>query len=229
MSLRSSISVFTRHFLTCTHPITNAFRRLLFVLLVLLSPAWADGSSINVTAPVQEKLKLMLDPIRGLNSEIKSGLQKIEQTCAIISKAKLAEAKQALANAPEAKQQSLKIELLSARQLAFDQSQTVQSKVGGSRAKLEAMSKSCDASKSLQSDACKQYMVSNEKLSKVSDAASYYYTEALARLSSYEQANELENNGCTRPGFAYRLWSAEQAHLLPTLKNSAQTFSDLLN
>jgi len=134
-----------------------------------------------------------------------------------------------VATSLEAKQQILKTELANARQITIEQNQLTQTKLEVSRLKVEAVTKSCEISKTIISDSCKQNRNNAETLAKVTQASALYYSEALARLASYEQANELENNGCTRVGFAYRLWSAEQAHLFPTLKNSAEFFNEMLN
>lgn len=190
----------------------------------------AEESSDNKQSIVHNKIKLMLDPVNGLNLEIQAGLQKIEQTCALISKSKVNETKLTQANSADAKQQLFNKEISSARLITQEQVSRMEGVLSQNQAKIEASAKSCESTPKLNSTAaCKDYRQRNEISAKVAQASSYYYSEALARLASYSRAYELESKGCTRAGFAFRLWSAEQEHLLPTLKTSSQSFADLLN
>jgi ribosomal protein L22 len=201
---------------------------LILAALLNCSIARADTPLEAKQSNVANKIKLMLDPIRGLNLEIKNGLQKIEQTCDLISKSKLTEAKQAASNSADARKQVFIKDLTSAKQLALEQNIKAENFLSESQTRVELNLKSCE-SNSKSNMACKDLKEDKELVDKVSKASSFYYSEALARLSSYSRAFELEQNGCTRPGFAFRLWSAEREHLLPTLKTSADSFADLLN
>ncbi|WP_408599114.1 hypothetical protein [Limnohabitans sp.] len=205
-------------------------------LWVFLCHVFFSGWVFAQTAPksasaltAQEQIKALLDPIRGLNTEINSGLQKIEQTCAMISKMKINEAKQ-LAQKAEVKSNGLRNELNGMRQITLQQSELFSNKVDEARQRLSGQVQACEQlpARILNNEACTTFRANKEVLQKVNEAGSYFYSEALGRVKSYEQALELEASGCTRPGFFIRLWSAEQSHLMPTLKTSAQSFSDLL-
>ncbi|NDC60476.1 MAG: hypothetical protein EBZ60_00375 [Betaproteobacteria bacterium] len=190
---------------------------------------WGDTGISPALQNAQDKIKVIIEPVKGLNGEIRTGLQKIEQTCAIISKSKINESKQTIANSPETKFQVFKSEINQAKKWVADQNQQMQNKLEFARGKLAAQASSCESIKSNPSPACQDYKVNLEIWTKLSDASAYYYAEASARLISYEKANELEAGGCTRPGFSIRMWNAEQEHLIPTLKNSSQLFVDILN
>jgi hypothetical protein len=194
------------------------------------SDARADTALETKQSNVVSKIKLMLDPIRGLNLEVRNGLQKIEQTCDLISKSKLNEAKQVTSSSADFQKQVFLKDLTNARQLVQDQNIKVENLLSESQAKVDLNLKICESNSKLSGPlACKDFRQDKEIVDKVSKASSFYYSEALARLSSYFRAYELEQNGCTRSGFALRLWSAEREHLLPTLKTSADSFADLLN
>jgi hypothetical protein len=77
-------------------------------------------------------------------------------------------------------------------------------------------------------DACVRFQRQTDTAQVVSQASQTYFGETLARFKSYEAAVELEAKGCTRPEFAYKLWGAEQVHIVPKLKTSGQQLSDML-
>ena len=205
-------------------------------LCLLFCHALSSGLVFAQTVPknssvqtAQEQIKSLLDPIRGLNAEISAGLLKIEQTCAMISKMKLNEAKQLVEKA-EVKSTGLRNEMNTMRQITVQQSQLFSAKVEEAQQRLSGQLQACEElpTRILRAEACTSFRANKEAVQKVSDAGSYFYSEALARVKTYEHALELETNGCTRPGFFIRLWSAEQSHLMPALKTSAQSFSELL-
>lgn len=179
---------------------------------------------------IDKKVKTFLDPVKGLNNDIRSGLQKIEQTCNIIAKSKLEETKKLALTASDAQTVAMRAEISSAKKITVDQNDALTKYIQEARIKLAPQSKSCDGLTALirTSDACSNYKAANEVINRINDAGVYYYGEALGRYSSYESAYELEQKGCTRPGFSYRLWAAEQTHLMPVMKTSAQTLSELL-
>ena len=179
---------------------------------------------------IDKQVKTFLDPVKGLNNDIRSGLQKIEQTCNIIAKSKLEETKKLALTASDAQTVAMRAEISSAKQITVDQNDALTKYIQEARIKLAPQSKSCDGLTALirTSDACSNYKAANEVINRINDAGVYYYGEALGRYSSYESAYELEQKGCTRPGFSYRLWAAEQTHLMPVMKTSAQTLSELL-
>lgn len=179
---------------------------------------------------IDKQIKTLIDPVRGLNNDIRAGLQKIEQTCNIIAKSKLDETKRTALTNADPQTAVLRSEINSAKQITVDQSDAITKYVQESRIKLASQSKSCDGLGSLlkTSEACNNYKMASEALNHVNDAAVYYYGEALARFSSYESAYELEQKGCTRAGFSSRLWAAEQTHLMPAMRNSSQTLVELL-
>lgn len=200
------------------------------LLFLVCTCAFAQISPKLSVSEIDKQVKLFLDPVKGLNSEIRTGLQKIEQTCNIIAKSKLDETKKLASNSSDPQSGAMRSEIFSAKQLAMDQNEALNRYILETRFKLAPQSKSCEGIASLlkTSDACLSYRANNEAVNHVADAGAYYYGEALGRLSSYESAYELEQKGCTRPGFSNRLWAAEQMHLLPTMKTSAQTLFELL-
>jgi len=191
--------------------------------------AWAEGSAVANGPQIQEKIKLLLEPVRGLNSELEVGLQKIEQTCAIISKSKLNETQLLLAGSEQVNQQKLALDLSSAKEILIDLRRQVQIHVGLKKDYLAATEKKCAVASALNTDICKTQKSQTEILNKVAEASDYYYQEAFKRIKTYEKSQELENQGCTRPGFSSRLWMSEKTHLMPTLKTSAETFMGLMN
>jgi len=214
----------------CPPPITQCFRWLF--LLFFFVGGWAHAQSFTRppnSQATQEQIKGLIDPVRGLNAEIRAGLVKIEQTCAIISKAKVNEAKQVSLSSPEVKSSTLRADVNAARQVALQQSQAFMASIEGARQQLSQQVKTCEGLPTLMNnnEACSATRTNSEILQKVNEAGSYFYAEALGRFSSYEHAFDLEINGCTRPGFSMRLWAAEKTHLVPSLKTSAQSFVEI--
>jgi len=210
-------------------PIPLSYRRVFATYLCAWGVAMADGPSMNTVQNAQEKIKLIIEPVRGLNEELRTGLGKIEQTCAIISKNKLNESKQLIANTPGSKFAQFRNELNVAKQLAYEQNLQMQKKMESTRMRLSSSASNCEDPKAAVTPVCRDYKVNNEIFGRVAESSAYYYAEAIGRMASYEKAYELESNGCTRAGFSTRLWSAEQEHLMPTLKKSVQLFGELLN
>jgi hypothetical protein len=58
----------------------------------------------------------------------------------------------------------------------------------------------------------------------VTSSAQVFFNEIRKRYLEYQDAIELESQSCARPGFAQKLWSAEEAHMLPRLEKSSQVF-----
>ena len=179
---------------------------------------------------IDKQVKSFLDPVKGLNNDIRAGLLKIEQTCNIIAKSKLDETKKLALTSSDTQTVVMRSEISSAKQITVDQNDALTKYIQEARIKLAPQSKSCEGLTAFlkTSDACSNYKAANEVINRINDASVYYYGEALGRFSSYESAYELEQKGCTRPGFSYRLWAAEQTHLMPIMKTSAQTLGDLL-
>jgi len=75
-------------FLGTSTLIVDTFTRLL-VAFFLAGPVWAEGSTqITPTEAVQTKIKSILDPVRGLNSEIQVGLQKLKRLVPLFLRAR---------------------------------------------------------------------------------------------------------------------------------------------
>lgn len=146
---------------------------------------------------IDRQVKTLIDPIKGLNNDMRAGLIKIEQTCNIIAKSKLDESKRSAFSNPDPQTAVMRAEINAAKQTTLDQSETVTKYVQETRIKLASQSRACDGLSSLlkTSDACNAYKTASEALNHVNDAAVYYYGEALARLGSYESAFELEQKG----------------------------------
>jgi len=192
--------------------------------------AFAQISPKLSVLEIDKQVKSFLDPVKGLNNDIRAGLLKIEQTCNIIAKSKLDETKKLALTSSDTQTVVMRSEISSAKQITVDQNDALTKYIQEARIKLAPQNKSCEGLTAflITSDACSNYKATNEAINRINDASVYYYGEALGRFSSYESAYELEQKGCTRPGFSYRLWAAEQTHLMPIMKTSAQTLGDLL-
>ena len=192
--------------------------------------AFAQISPKLSVLEIDKQVKSFLDPVKGLNNDIRAGLLKIEQTCNIIAKSKLDETKKLALTSSDTQTVVMRSEISSAKQITVDQNDALTKYIQEARIKLAPQNKSCEGLTAflITSDACSNYKAANEAINRINDASVYYYGEALGRFSSYESAYELEQKGCTRPGFSYRLWAAEQTHLMPIMKTSAQTLGDLL-
>lgn len=229
--LHAEVSIFSYMIKKPTiRPITLRDSWVFGLLFSAFLGAFAQISPKLSVLEIDKQVKIFLDPVKGLNTEIRSGLQKIEQTCNIIAKSKLDASKKIVLNSPDPQSVAMRSEISSARQITMDQNDALNKLIQETRIKLAPLSKSCEGLTSLlkTSDACMNYKASNEALNHITDAGVYYYGEALSRLSSYESAYDLEQKGCTRPGFSYRLWAAEQTHLMPSMKTSAQSLGELL-
>jgi len=191
--------------------------------------AWAQGSAVAKAPQVQEKIKSLLEPVRGLNSELQMGLQRIERTCAIIASNKLNESRQNLTSADQVNQQKLSDDLATAKETLVDLRRQVKTHIGLRQQALTISNLKCDAAMLNASDACKRQRAQSENLTTVADASDYYYQEVFERLRSYEKSQDSEAKGCTRPGFTLRLWTADKTHLMPAFTTSAQTFMGLLD
>ena len=186
---------------------------------VSTSPA-APASTV-----LQAKVKAFLEPESGLNTEIRAGLARLEQTCTFTNKAK--------SNTPGpllSKSALVPKEVAAAREVAMGQQALVDKAIAEFRSTHNLNMNACSAVPSLLrvTDACLSYQTNTETAKVVSNASQTYFGETLARFKSYEAAVDLEARGCTRPDFAQKLWAAEQVHIVPKLKTSGQQLSDLL-
>lgn len=182
-------------------------------------------ASIRSKEDLSIKLKSFLAPEMGLNDEIKAALGRIEQACDL-GKTKLAQAQPMSAtNAKVIKEITETRELVAAQQSQFEVA------VSSFRKERGLDSKACSPVLSLfkSSEQCVRFQNDTSTQVAVSNTAQSYYSEALLRLKSYETAVELEGKGCTRPNFGFKLWSAEQVHITPKLKTSAELLAKFLN
>ena len=67
------------------------------------------------------------------------------------------------------------------------------------------------------SGACQGYFDDSARLKAASEAAQQLAAQAQERLDLYDRYLELEHRGCTRDGFARRLWASEESNLWPLL------------
>jgi len=210
-------------------PITHFFSWVIGLLVICNFCAFAQISPKLSVLEIDKQVKTFLDPVKGLNNDIRAGLLKIEQTCNIIAKSKLDETKKLALTSSDIQTVVMRSEISSAKQITVDQNDALTKYIQEARIKLAPQSKSCEGLTAFlkTSEACSNYKAANESINRINDASVYYYGEALGRFSSYESAYELEQRGCTRPGFSFRLWAAEQIHLMPVMKTSAQTLGDL--
>jgi hypothetical protein len=201
-----------------------------FLAYCAISIAFAGvcGTAFAKGPQLQEKINEMLDPVRGLNSDLQIGLQRIEQTCAIISKSKLIEANQKLSGTDQVNLQKLSEDLSTAKESLVELRRLVKRNIAIRKQAIATSPQKCDLTRLNTTEICKLQQAQSENINAVSDASDYYYQEALERLKNYDKAQELESRGCTRPGFTFRLWISEKTHLMPTLDTSAVTFTELL-
>jgi hypothetical protein len=187
-----------------------------------LSPPTAVTNST-----LQTKIKAFLEPEAGLNNEIRAGLARLEQTCEFTNKTKPS----ATTAAPlYSKSALISKDIVAARAMANEQQAIADKAIAEFRSAQSLSMNTCSALPSLLriSEQCIRYQKNSEIAQAVSQASQTYFNEALARFKSYEAAVDLEAKGCTRPDFAYKLWAAEQVHIVPKLKTSGQQLSDLL-
>jgi hypothetical protein len=188
--------------------------------------AQSDASAIrSASGTLQDKIKLFLEPERGLNTEIRAGLARLEQTCTFTNPAK-----SAATQFSNSKSAQIPKEIEQARKMAMEQQATVDKAMAEFRTVHALNANACSAVPSLLrvTDACARYQKQTEIVQAVNQASQTYFGETLARFKSYEAAVDLEAKGCTRPEFAYKLWAAEQVHIVPKLKTSGQQLSDWL-
>jgi len=185
----------------------------------------AQTAPTSTNPVLQNKVKAFLEPEAGLNSEIRAGLARLEQTCTFTNKSKT--------NTPGpllSKSATVPKEVAAARLLANEQQAIADKTIAEYRGTRALNMSPCSALPALLrvTEQCTRYQADTETAKAVSNASQTYFGETLARFKSYEAAVELEAKGCTRPDFAYKLWAAEQAHIVPKLKSSGQQLSDLL-
>jgi hypothetical protein len=214
--LRSSIS----------QRISHALLMCVFLLTPPLSQAQAVTSETKTAnLGLTEKIKLFLEPERGLNNEIRAGLARLEQTCTFTNPSKTA-----AAQFSTSKSAQIPKEIDLARKLANEQQAQADKAIAEYRTVNALNANACAVVPPLLrvTDACARFQKQTDIAQAVTQASQAYVGETLARFNSYESAVELEAKGCTRPEFAHKLWVAEQVHIVPKLKTSGQQLSDLL-
>jgi hypothetical protein len=192
----------------------------------LLTPAQGVTPETKTANPgLQEKIKLFLEPERGLNNEIRAGLARLEQTCTFTNPSKTA-----ATQFSNSKSSIIPKEIEQARKLANEQQSQADKAIAEFRTANALNANPCAVVPPLLrlTDACVRFQKQTDVAQAVSQASQTYFAETLARFKSYEAAVELEARGCTRPEFAHKLWVAEQVHIVPKLKTSGQQLSDLL-
>ena len=197
-----------------------------FLLTPPLTQAQGVTPETKTASPgLQEKIKLFLEPERGLNNEIRAGLARLEQTCTFTNPSKTA-----ATQFSNSKSAIIPKEIEQARKLANDQQSQTDKAIAEFRTANSLNNNPCAVVPPLLrlTDACMRFQKQTDMAQAVSQASQTYFGETLARFKSYEAAVELEAKGCTRPEFAYKLWVAEQVHIVPKLKTSGQQLSDLL-
>jgi len=76
----------------------------------------------------------------------------------------------------------------------------------------------------LLSGACQGFQEDTQRLQQAEQSAKRLVAQAQVRLDLYDQYLELEHQGCTRPGFARKLWASEEANLWPLLLEAPSVF-----
>ena len=188
--------------------------------------AQANSAPDNKITTIQTKITEFLEPEQGLNTEIRTGLLKIEQICLTIKKNSVP------TPGLDKKSQSLPTLIAQSRELLNSQKSNLQSSIEAFKTAyhLSSAENSCEKlPKVLRvSNQCRTYQSNLDSLDLVSKTSQSYYSEVGDRYQSYEYALQLEEKGCARPQFAYRLWQAEFEHMVPRLANSSQFFTSLL-
>jgi len=75
---------------------------------------------------------------------------------------------------------------------------------------------------------CREFKNDSLKLANAEQVAKQLTQQAQERLDLYDQYWRLERQGCTRPGFARKLWYSEQKSLWPLLVSTPTIFKSLL-
>ena len=196
---------------------------LLTPVLTLAQVVTPETKTANLGLP--EKIKLFLEPERGLNNEIRAGLARLEQTCTFTNPSKTA-----AAQFSTSKSAQIPKEVEQARKLANEQQAQADKAIAEFRTVNALNANACAVVPPLLrlTDACVRFQKQTDIAQAVTQASQAYFGETLARFKSYEAAVELEAKGCTRPEFAHKLWGAEQVHIVPKLKTSGQQLSDFL-
>jgi hypothetical protein len=173
---------------------------------------------------LQTKLKFFIAPEAGLNNEIRAALIRIEQACDL-SKAKLKDPLPL-----SSKNVQMIKEIAGTRDLIARQQTELDKAMSTFRLERGLNNKICATAIDFLplSDQCTRFRSDSATLRSVSSTADFYYTEALARFTNYETAIELERVGCTRLDFGAKLWAAEQLHILPKLRTSADQLTNFL-
>jgi hypothetical protein len=78
------------------------------------------------------------------------------------------------------------------------------------------------------SGACQGYFEDSARLKGANEAAQQLVSQARERLDLYDRYLELEHRGCTRDGFARRLWASEESNLWPLLLEVPAAFKQYL-
>ena len=186
----------------------------------------ANSAVDNKITTIQAKITEFLEPEQGLNTEIRTGLLKIEQICLTIKKNSVP------TPGLDKKSQSLPTLIAQSKELLNSQKTNLQSSIEAFKTAyhLSNAENSCEKlPKVLRvSNQCRTYQTNLDSLDLVSKTSQSYYSEVGDRYQSYEYALQLEERGCARPQFAYRLWQAEFEHMVPRLANSSQFFTSLL-
>lgn len=80
----------------------------------------------------------------------------------------------------------------------------------------------------LSGSACQGFKEDTERLRTAEQTASRLVSLAQDRLKLYDQYVELERQGCTRTGFARKLWASEESNLWPLLMEAPAAFQQFL-
>ena len=204
------------------------------------STSSSQGGGVIKNTTTQEKLDEFLEPERGLNVEIKTGLRKIDQVCQGIKKSTSNSNANSTINTSTVDKKTVSTvstasivpQITQARELLKAQSSSFEKSLLDYKTtnQINDPNNSCEKLPSFlrMSSQCKAYQSSVETFELITKTAHNYYSEISDRYQSYEYASQLEERGCARPQFSTRLWQAESEHMIPRLANSSQFFINLL-
>jgi hypothetical protein len=192
-------------------------------LTVLGEPAWAANTPVRSTtlspsAVGPDVLESYLSPTHQVVQELQSGFNRLGRMCTY--------------GTVTPQPNSSELDLLATQVgQSRDQLRNVQVQIKSALAEFHQNSSLSRASYcrvvptlSLLGVACQAYRQDASLAASVVRVADQLTAEAALRLDLYEKYAQLEARGCTRPGFAIKLWQTEQNLLWPLVVDSPGFF-----
>jgi hypothetical protein len=184
-------------------------------------PATTPSTSLNANG--LQTLESYLAPTRQVVQELQSGFNRLSRMCSYGT----------FTSQPD----SSKLDLVST-QLSFarEQLNDVQSQIRSDLSEFRQKSSLATASYcrfvpefSLIGLSCHAYRQDAAKAASVARIADQLMADAALRIDFYEKYVQLEARGCTRTGFAQKLWQNERSWLWPLVEQSPMFFKRQLD